>query len=494
MKLALLVLALASVALSKDLSDKKALWDGMKDYPLASAAYKTEPAPNSGGCKVEICNDGKSISNTWVIYEDGPRILVCICDKAFMNLTGMAYREGQVPLAVRSSVATITAGSEGKGGGAWCTFSDIAFFGDFVPNVFLHESGHALDFAQGNMYGSMGISGTNEWSTAIDQSSCVPDGYAKTNEVEDWAQNTVLRYWAKQQNKPWDNDETSCMKAQLKYAMAVLPDVRPKFDVKSSFRIIPISNKNMAISTLNSATDDNSPLALTRISNDKSQLFKIMPSAYDWYIACESNSYKCIDNQRDDREGKEAIITYRNGFISMQHKYIEQGNGVFKIQHRTSGKILSVGCRGRSATRPTYVNDNDDACSKWAITDRANNGTTNCPNSQGSVLKSDGLSTLSEGQFITSPDCNMRLMQQKDGNLVLYDKNMRAYWATYGFGKGPNRATLQPDGNLVVYDGGMRALWASGTNGRGMGPYTLSVLNEVKLNLKDSTGKVIWTN
>jgi hypothetical protein len=39
--------------------------------------------------------------NWFATYADGPRIRICICPDPFMNVTGMAYRQGQVPLAVR---------------------------------------------------------------------------------------------------------------------------------------------------------------------------------------------------------------------------------------------------------------------------------------------------------------------------------------------------------------------------------------------------------
>ncbi|PRP80736.1 hypothetical protein PROFUN_11476 [Planoprotostelium fungivorum] len=492
MRTTLFIVAMIATALSMDLSDKRPLWDdGMKDYPLPSAAYKLQNSPDSGNCKVEICDDGRPISNTWVVYEDGPRILVCICNNAFMNLTGMAYRQGQVPIAVRSSVATITAGSDGKGGGAWTTFNDIAYFGDFMPNVFIHESGHALDFAQGNMYGSMGLSEADQWHSAIDSSSCVPDNYAKTDEAEDWAQNTVLRYWAKVLGKPWDNDETSCLKDQLKYAMEALPE-RPAFDVKSAFRISPINNKNLALATLNDSTSDNSPVALVKSSNRPSQLWKIMPTAYDWHILCEGNSYKCLDNERDDNVGKEAVITYRTAFVSMQHRFVNVGSNTYKIIHRTSGLALSVGCNGRPSDRPSYVEDGDDACLKWIV---ANSKGATCDNTVGSVLSSDATSTLYSGQqVLTSPDCNLRLVMQPDGNVVVYQRDNRVRWASGSFCSGPNKLVVQPDGNLVVYDQNMEAQWSTGTYDQGKGPYKLNMDNNAKLTLRDSTGSVLWTN
>jgi len=306
------------------------------------------------------------IIHDWVIYDDGPRILVCICNNSYMNFTAMAFREGQVPLSLRSSVATIIAGSEGKGGGASCVFNDLNFFGEFVPNVFIHESGHALDFAQGNMYGSFGLSGTQEWSDAIDQSVCVPDPYAKSNEIEDWAQNSVLRYWAKVLGYPYDNNITQCMTPQLKFAMAALPET-PAFNVLDSFRISPVNSSSLHLATANDSITDNSPLTLVNISKSPSQYWKIMPTAYDWHIACEMNSHQCIDNGRDNDEGRSASVTYRTAFISMQHKFVKVAGDVYKLVHRTSGLALSVGCPGRSTTSPVYVEDDGSSCQQWSI-------------------------------------------------------------------------------------------------------------------------------
>ncbi|KAL5697712.1 hypothetical protein ACHQM5_028829 [Ranunculus cassubicifolius] len=56
---------------------------------------------------------------------------------------------------------------------------------------------------------------------------------------------------------------------------------------------------------------------------------------------------------------------------------------------------------------------------------------------------------------------------QTDGNLVVYDYNNRAMWAS-----NTNRAiasyylSLQCDGNLVIYTPGGTAIWATGTNRR----------------------------
>lgn len=56
-----------------------------------------------------------------------------------------------------------------------------------------------------------------------------------------------------------------------------------------------------------------------------------------------------------------------------------------------------------------------------------------------------------------------RLTLQTDGNLVIYDNNNRARWASNTVGKGASQLLFQPDSNLVLYTPGYeRAVWATG--------------------------------
>jgi hypothetical protein len=60
-----------------------------------------------------------------------------------------------------------------------------------------------------------------------------------------------------------------------------------------------------------------------------------------------------------------------------------------------------------------------------------------------------------------------RMTMQRDGNLVIYDQNNRARWATGTYGSGATQLVFQQDGNLVLYTAGYaRAVWASGTRFR----------------------------
>jgi len=60
-----------------------------------------------------------------------------------------------------------------------------------------------------------------------------------------------------------------------------------------------------------------------------------------------------------------------------------------------------------------------------------------------------------------------RLILQYDGNLVIYDQNGRARWASGTTNRDVDTMRFQGDGNLVIYARGNRAVWASGTAGNG---------------------------
>ncbi|MGV9563816.1 hypothetical protein [Streptomyces sp. NPDC003480] len=70
--------------------------------------------------------------------------------------------------------------------------------------------------------------------------------------------------------------------------------------------------------------------------------------------------------------------------------------------------------------------------------------------------------TLSAGESWSATLAH--LVMQSDGNLVIYDENGHARWASNTSGAG-NRAVFQEDGNLVVYNSSNQTLWSSGTAG-----------------------------
>ena len=66
---------------------------------------------------------------------------------------------------------------------------------------------------------------------------------------------------------------------------------------------------------------------------------------------------------------------------------------------------------------------------------------------------------------------------QEDGNLCLYPNILfrpkECIWSSRTNGKGtsPHQLKMQNDGNLVIYDANMKATWSTGTSGKGPGAY-----------------------
>jgi hypothetical protein len=78
--------------------------------------------------------------------------------------------------------------------------------------------------------------------------------------------------------------------------------------------------------------------------------------------------------------------------------------------------------------------------------------------------------TLTKDVPLYSDDQVFRLVFQDDGNLVVYDNQNRALWASGTNGQAASQCIMQTDGNLVIY-GYYNAIWASGTNGWGGAGY-----------------------
>lgn len=105
--------------------------------------------------------------------------------------------------------------------------------------------------------------------------------------------------------------------------------------------------------------------------------------------------------------------------------------------------------------------------------------------------------SLELGQFLRSGSGNYRLiLQESDGNLVLYDDTNRVVWAPKNdIGRsleGAASAVMQEDGNFVLYDSSREALWATGTD-RNSGA-RLYLRNDGTLEVQARGGGALWSS
>ncbi|KAL5043456.1 hypothetical protein BDW71DRAFT_188118 [Aspergillus fruticulosus] len=102
---------------------------------------------------------------------------------------------GRVPVRMRSWVRHVLT----IPGDNWAFNSNgnICFSGTTSQNldVALHETGHSLDLL--GAYGDGALSSSQEWLDAYNADSNVPDNYARSNQVENVAQNTVVAVYDK---------------------------------------------------------------------------------------------------------------------------------------------------------------------------------------------------------------------------------------------------------------------------------------------------------
>jgi hypothetical protein len=98
---------------------------------------------------------------------------------------------------------------------------------------------------------------------------------------------------------------------------------------------------------------------------------------------------------------------------------------------------------------------------------------------------------LGINQGISSCDGRFTLIQQGDGNLVLYQIGSKALWSTQTNGKPGDTTVMQEDGNLVIY-GASGAIWSSGSYNH-PGAW-LSLDDHGALIVFDVKGQPIWWN
>ena len=111
-------------------------------------------------------------------------------------------------------MTTISAVPDTSGANAFASTSHVVFLNFTSFDVFIHESAHAQDWATNNhKYGGPA------WDAAVAEDTCVADSYAKSDNVEAYAQAmvTFLYKLLQPQDDAVKGNATDCMSHQVAY-------------------------------------------------------------------------------------------------------------------------------------------------------------------------------------------------------------------------------------------------------------------------------------
>ncbi|KAJ7118592.1 hypothetical protein C8R43DRAFT_1036195 [Mycena crocata] len=154
-----------------------------------------------------------------VMYADcGSAWTLCHCPSANITLDAAVDFLVHVPVGLRRYVGTIMV-MPGTSAHAYTLAGDIHYFGICSQRTWIHESSHATD---GALKISQGGANGTLWAEAVGNDTCVPDTYAQTNLVENFAQMSVVEVYRLLNGQLPPGINADCMSHQLAY-VASLP-------------------------------------------------------------------------------------------------------------------------------------------------------------------------------------------------------------------------------------------------------------------------------
>ncbi|MEV0737900.1 protein kinase [Streptomyces sp. NPDC050549] len=171
--------------------------------------------------------------------------------------------------------------------------------------------------------------------------------------------------------------------------------------------------------------------------------------------------------------GAGSLVVAATGALLLSHAFEDKGSG---SAHPSPSA---------SSSRATDTSASASASASGASASPSASGTGDLPDAV--VVKAPF--TFDPGKVLQT--VRSKLIMQTDGNLVLYDKDGTAHWASQTSGEG-NTAVFQADGNLVVYNARTQPVWASNTGGAAGA--TLKVLEDGNMVIATDGGVVWQTN
>ena len=162
-----------------------------------------------------------------------------------------------------------------------------------------------------------------------------------------------------------------------------------------------------------------------------------------------------------------------------------------EIYVQTSGQNLDVDMVEVSIANPSVCGSYGTTPSTVATTTTAPGPTTTLPPHSSDILLPGEY--LRANQSLQSLDLRFRMIQQGDGNLVVYGPANHVEFESLKSGNPGAYTVMQDDGNLVQYVG-TTAIWNSGTAGSGNRAVYLIMQTDGNAVLRMSNGVPIWSS
>jgi hypothetical protein len=223
----------------------------------------------------------------------------------------------------------------------------------------------------------------------------------------------------------------------------------------------------------------------------------------DWKVAAKGNGLYTITNVkyngkvmqvRKDGVEDEMVMMADNQNVNEQlWKIVRAPSGEFQITSAAQDGSRSldfvedgeerheIRMRGFNSTLWTFIALTPPAPAKQVVTASvATNKNKLLPGEQ-----------LKENQKLFSANSKYSLVQQKDGNLVIYDADQKAVWASGMNGQNVRRCMMQADGNLVQHPASYDlSLWSTQTRGH-QGAYAM-LQDDGVLVIINRDNQIVW--
>ncbi|KAJ7278227.1 hypothetical protein C8J57DRAFT_1060162 [Mycena rebaudengoi] len=239
-----------SPAVTLDAQQPEFDFDLQSALPPASSTL-SELSVLPGDCAAYVGPDNECKSTMTAVnatFNDcGDPFTVCRCDNATMSMDTILDRFGRVPVGLRRYVGTVIVLGDTEPHAYTLTTGETHFFGDCAMDTWIHEASHSFDFASAH-------SSDPGWAQALASDTCVPDSYSRTNQIEAFAQMSVMKIYTLLYNGHLPPGfRADCMAHQLDF-MAALPFYNATslfgntcaiFDGLSGARFVPLLHINI---------------------------------------------------------------------------------------------------------------------------------------------------------------------------------------------------------------------------------------------------------